>query len=371
MSNSAFDRQPTTQDISWIIDLDRIGRLNLDPPYQRRSVWTRKDRQFFLDTVFRGYPSPAIFLHKTLSEDGVPTYHVVDGKQRIETILLFVNDDIRISKEFGDARLDGKRWSDIQNEQSLRSALWDYRITVEMVRVGDDTAVINSVFDRLNRNSRRLTRQELRHARFEGWFISFVEDEVLRPEWARFGVATKAREKRMADSQILSELLFVLLERQVLGFDQDALDELYAKYDDLSPETGDPENLGPFTGVEEFRQSVDSAKQYIASMEEADGVISRYARSTANLYSLWALIALDRAGLPEPIELARKYAEFMAGVESAKEMAGEIGDETDVSIAEHLRAAVTKYYRGSVGANTERPQRLARSDALRSIMLQP
>jgi hypothetical protein len=54
-------RRPTTQDITWFLDLDRNKQLDLDPPHQRRSVWTRKDKQFFLDTIFRDFPSPAIF----------------------------------------------------------------------------------------------------------------------------------------------------------------------------------------------------------------------------------------------------------------------------------------------------------------------
>jgi uncharacterized protein with ParB-like and HNH nuclease domain len=89
-ARSAMDRRPTTQDITWLLDLERNSQLDLDPPYQRRSVWTRKDRQFFLDTVFRNFPSPAIFLHKSMTDDGAATYHVVDGKQRLQTILQFV-----------------------------------------------------------------------------------------------------------------------------------------------------------------------------------------------------------------------------------------------------------------------------------------
>ena len=115
-----MQRRPSTQDLSWLFDLHRNGQLNLDPPYQRRSVWTRGDRQFFLDTIFRNYPSPAIFLHKTIEDDGKPVYHVVDGKQRTQTILDFVGDHLRISKSYGDVRLNGKKWTQLQGEQSLK-----------------------------------------------------------------------------------------------------------------------------------------------------------------------------------------------------------------------------------------------------------
>lgn len=43
-ANHAMKRCPTTQDITWFLDLDRNKQLDLDPPYQRRSVWTRKDK---------------------------------------------------------------------------------------------------------------------------------------------------------------------------------------------------------------------------------------------------------------------------------------------------------------------------------------
>ncbi len=201
-----MQRRPTTQDVTWFLDLDRNKKLDLNPPYQRRSVWTRKDRQFFLDTIFRGFPSPAIYLHKSISDAGDVTYHVVDGKQRLETILAFSRDEIRISKEYGDVRLDGKRWSDLHGETVLKQAFWNYSIPVEMLDTVEG-AVVNNVFERLNRNSRRLTRQELRHAKFDGWFITTVESESTKPEWKELGVVTTARAKRMADSQAISELL--------------------------------------------------------------------------------------------------------------------------------------------------------------------
>ena len=220
-------RRPSTQDITWLLDLHQNNQLNLEPPYQRRSVWTLRDRQFFLDTVFRNYPCPAIFLHKTISESGKATYHVVDGKQRTQTILMFVTDGVRIPKDFGDVRLDGKKWSELQGDADLRQRFWNYQITVELLDVLEG-GIVNAIFDRLNRNSRRLTPQEMRHARFEGWLISEVETESTRDEWRQFGVVTTARAKRMVDSQFISELMLVVLERRIFGFDQDTLDELYA-----------------------------------------------------------------------------------------------------------------------------------------------
>ena len=193
-------------------------------------MWTLKDKQFFLDTIFRNYPSPAIFLHKTIDDGGKATYHVVDGKQRTQTILEFANDKIKIGGDYGDIRLNGKKWSSLQGEQTLKQRFWNCQVTVEMIDIVEGT-IVNEVFDRLNRNSRKLTAQELRHAKFEGWFIITVENEADDAGWRELDVATTARVKRMVDSQFISELLLVILEEGIMGFDQDALDDLYAKYD--------------------------------------------------------------------------------------------------------------------------------------------
>src|SRR5258708_5902377 len=108
-----MQRNPRTQDISWFLDLQERNQLDLNPPYQRRSVWTRNDREYFVDTILHNYPSPAIFLHKTMDEDGRSVYHVVDGKQRLETIIQFTQNKVRIPRNFGDERLNGKKWDDL------------------------------------------------------------------------------------------------------------------------------------------------------------------------------------------------------------------------------------------------------------------
>src|SRR5687768_3629392 len=107
-----MNRKPNTQDLSWFLDLNEDQRLILDPPYQRKSVWTLDERKFFLDTIFRNYPCPALFLHKVIDEQGKTTYNVVDGKQRLLTVLMFANNEISIDKEYGDANLDGKKMED-------------------------------------------------------------------------------------------------------------------------------------------------------------------------------------------------------------------------------------------------------------------
>ena len=171
-----MERQPNIQDISWFIDLNRKEQLDLNPPYQRKSIWSLKDQRGFLDSIFRNYPCPSIFIHRHIAHDGIPTYHVVDGKQRLETIIQFSNNIISIAKEFGDKNLNGKRFVDLS--LSYKQIFWNYKLVVENINISDSMndvfdrlgkISINEVFNRLNSVSKTLNKQELRHAVYNGW----------------------------------------------------------------------------------------------------------------------------------------------------------------------------------------------------------
>ena len=57
----------------------------------------------------------------------------------------------------------------------------------------DDPGLVHEVFDRLNRNSRKLQPQELRHAKYDGWLVNAVENELDDPFWINLKVVTEAQ----------------------------------------------------------------------------------------------------------------------------------------------------------------------------------
>lgn len=354
----SYGRRVTTQDISWFLDLRRNGQLDLDPPYQRKSVWTNKDKRYFLDTVFRGYPSPFIFLNK-LQEEGKTIYHVVDGKQRLQTIFAFADNQIAVAKDFGDARLDGKKWKDIEDKSDLTTLFWNYVIPVEFITLSDGAAYVKEVFGRLNRNSRKLVEQELRHAKYDGWFVSFVEHEAEELDWKDLGVVTTARARRMKDIQFLSELLIIVINNGIIGFDQDIIDRYYADYND--PSEADIE-----IQAEEVAERFIQGRRYLVEMQKHDNVIKKYADDFKNLYSLWAIVVLKTGQLPAPAVLAEKYAAFMEEVNSLK--GDETGEQLAAREAELTYPSCVKYHQSSSGATTDELQRKNRLEALSAIL---
>ena len=349
-------RQASVQDISWFIDLDSVGRLDLNPPYQRRSVWTSSDRRFFLDTIFRNYPCPPIFIHKTIDDSGVATYHVVDGKQRLETILKFTKNRISIGIDFGNEDLNGKKFKELTPD--LKKIFWNYSVPVDFIDVPSGL-VINEIFDRVNRNSRNLERQELRHARYNGWFITECENEADEDDfWEKIKITSKSKAKRMKNVQLVSELLLTIIDNKIVGFDQDYLDERYAELDSL-------EDNDDFD-VDDYLKTKSRIKKFISEMEDYNKSISTHAKTANNIYTLFALVAIE--GVNDRSEdIAIKYDEFMNLVATFKEQPNEQNPEP-LPKPDNWENAL-RYYTNTLGASTEPPQRIARYEALKAALI--
>lgn len=359
LMEGGMDRQPTLQSVTWLLNLRRYEQLDLNPPYQRRSVWSLREKQRFLDTVLRNYPSPAIFLHTTFDPDGNPTYHVVDGKQRLSAILDFVDNRLRLSRDFGDARLDGANWKALENYPAARKALWTYQLTVEQM---DDVqeALVKEIFERLNRNSRKLEPQEMRHARFDGWLITYLESQAEAEVWKVLRVSTAAKRKRMSDVQVLSELAEILIQGRVAGFDQEGLDALYADFED-------PAETNPDFDVDEFVVNFERCALFLRDMEQHNSVITTMATSRNHLYPLWAVAALTPVQAQTPAAIADRYTKFMHEFERLRRLdsedpARDRGDDDPLVLA---------YLQNSSGASTETPQRQARFQALSDYLNRP
>src|SRR4051812_37812724 len=88
----SLDITRTTYRVADFLSWQRGSNLNLRPPFQRGSVWSPKAKSFFIDTVVKGFPVPLLFIQdKTDPKTYEPKRLVVDGQQRIRTVLAFVD----------------------------------------------------------------------------------------------------------------------------------------------------------------------------------------------------------------------------------------------------------------------------------------
>lgn len=223
--------------------------LRLDPEYQRRAVWKLKTKMLLIDSLARGVPIGAITLYADDSQ-GFTTYEVIDGKQRLSTLLAYVADEFSVETtmieasavdddEFAptDATVAEYHGAPFSKLSAATKIKFDqYEIPIFVVR-GDRAAAVRA-FTRMNGSNYVLTPQEIRNAFFaDSYFlkkvISLCDDlgELTADEQSFFvacGAITKSQYDRMMDLQLCSELLALVLDGPQER--RDTLNEFYATY---------------------------------------------------------------------------------------------------------------------------------------------
>ena len=186
-------------------------QINLEPGFQRRSVWTVSDRVRFVQSILAGYPSPSIFLYKRV-QNGRTVYDVIDGKQRLETIYMFTqvgsfkrgrfNVKLDLGEDGGPGWYD---WPIIRKHfPQQRAGLDGYKI--QTVEVTGELSQIIDLFVRINSTGKRLTSGEKRHARFyTSRFLKEAENLVRKSHsfLTQEKVLTPAQIDRMKGTEAL------------------------------------------------------------------------------------------------------------------------------------------------------------------------
>lgn len=81
--------------------------LDLSPAYQRGSVWNAQQQRDLIRSILMGVSIGAVIRSVRDHRDPRPMYKIVDGKQRIEAIHQFVDDNLDVPADwFNDDELD-------------------------------------------------------------------------------------------------------------------------------------------------------------------------------------------------------------------------------------------------------------------------
>jgi len=211
--------------IQELADLYKAKRLNLEPAFQRWSVWTESDRRLLVNSIFDKIPLPSLYLYKRTGKNGVPTYDVVDGKQRIETILAFMrtgpvhdrDNPLYVKRAFTDDEdADWWEWRDLNRDE--KAQFLDTKIST--IEVDGELSEIIELFVRINATGKKLTAQEKRNARFYSSPVLEVAQRTadqLAPELRRHGVLSRSQIQRMKHIELITELLLAFDEGMPLN----------------------------------------------------------------------------------------------------------------------------------------------------------
>ena len=133
--------------INDFVEWDKQGQLELNPSFQRRQVWSDKAKSYLMDTILRGKPIPKIFIRQRINVTTKKSLReVVDGQQRLRSILSFIKDGFEVSKRQNKA-CGGCRFS--QLPEDIQSQVLSYELSVDLLINLPDSEVLD-IFGRLN-----------------------------------------------------------------------------------------------------------------------------------------------------------------------------------------------------------------------------
>lgn len=220
MNRQTLSHRPETKTVTDLVNLYEDGLLNLEPGFQRQSVWNERDRAKLMDSILRNYPLPAVFLYRRQA-DGEFVYDVIDGKQRIESILMFVGQmrgRYGLTTQLPGAEApEGVDWKKLQKKR-LQHLVNGYRLPV--IEVDGDIGDIIDVFVRINSTGKALTPQEKRHARYYNSRFLKEADRLARRFEDFFrtnGVLGSSQIARMKHVEFMCELMLSIHQGDVIN----------------------------------------------------------------------------------------------------------------------------------------------------------
>jgi uncharacterized protein with ParB-like and HNH nuclease domain len=228
--------QSTRLTLTDTVERFRADRYFVDNSFQRRLVWTERQKVRLIETILTGFPMPEIYLWEQQidPESGQQRHSIVDGQQRVTTVVQFVSNEWPLRQAYLDesnrnSDFSDKSWVDLGDER--KQSLWNYIISARTIPRQVEDANVRAIFRRLNETDKSLNPQEFRNADFQGEFIKAAEAVADDPRWKKWEVFKEPQIRRMADMELASSLL-IACRSGVVGENTKSVNEIYDLYND-------------------------------------------------------------------------------------------------------------------------------------------
>lgn len=229
-----------TYSINDFLEWSENDQLELSPRFQRRSVWTDTARSYLMDTIVSGKPIPKVFIRQKINPQTRKSIReVVDGQQRLRTILSFMRDGFVISKRHNKT-YGGYYFSQLNEaDDEIQTQILNYEISVDLLVNMSDPDVLD-VFSRLNSYSVTLNEQEKLNANHFGPFKRLCDNIAHKNNsfWIDNKIISEQNVLRMYDVQMVADLIIGIVEgvktkKQIKKFYEQYENEFEYNLDDI------------------------------------------------------------------------------------------------------------------------------------------
>lgn len=225
--------QATAFTIAEIAGMFERQELVVNRTYQRNpGLWPLNAKSYFIDTILNEFPFPKVYFYEMYDKKLKKVRReIVDGQQRLSTITSFANNDFALTST--SQHYKKKRFSDLDEDAQAR--FMSYSVPVDNILSAGPSEILE-MFRRMNSLTVTLNPAEKRHAEFSGpfkWFVNEMADNYS-PMLVQFDVLTQKQALRMADAELLTELVQVCIDG-IVNKQDTALRGLYKRNDHEFP----------------------------------------------------------------------------------------------------------------------------------------
>ena len=198
-----MDRDPT----SWSVHDASMRKTAIDPKpqYQRGDVWTRPQKQLFIDSILRNYDIPKLYLREVTDSESEYQWEIVDGQQRLTALWEFLQDHYPISEKSASIEgytIKGKLFKEFDME--LRIKFYSYNLSVVLLKNAEDEE-IRELFRRLQ-SGVPLNPAEKRNA-ISGGLRDFVA--TIATTNKLFTTTLPFKNKRYSHDELVAQMLLI------------------------------------------------------------------------------------------------------------------------------------------------------------------
>ncbi|MGE7469859.1 DUF262 domain-containing protein [Bosea sp. NPDC003192] len=183
------------------------------PDYQRDLIWPDKNQSRFVESLLIGLPVPFIFVAdaNAIDEpDKAGRLEIVDGVQRIRTLVRFLTGDLVLSDLEKLPLLNDFTFHDLPPSRQRRFKRVTLRLIELTETVGED--VRRDMFDRINTGSVGLEAVEVRRGMRPGPFLDLVSVLAKDPALHSLAPVSTALQKRFEYEELVTRF-FAFLDR--------------------------------------------------------------------------------------------------------------------------------------------------------------
>ncbi len=226
-----------------LISMVNDGIIDIAPEYQRQFRWDEERQSVLIESILLGIPVPALFM--ATNNNG--TWEVIDGVQRLSTIINFVSDIDSIARKKIDINsplklsglkklksFEGNMFMDLPRTLQIELLLKPLKITTLSDK--SDKSVRFDLFERLNTGGIKLSDQEIRSCIYRGRFNDMLKELAQNSHFKHAVRLTESSEGDGTREEFVLRFFAYLyyrnnFEHSVVDFLNDYMDKASVKFD--------------------------------------------------------------------------------------------------------------------------------------------